>query len=58
MSYYRTCPDYGAHLDPVEMCNCREELLIKAFNLLCKLDNGQIQYIMEGLKNETSAGAK
>lgn len=25
MSYYSTCPDCGAHLDPGEKCNCREE---------------------------------
>lgn len=23
MSYYRTCPHCGAHLDPGESCNCR-----------------------------------
>lgn len=22
MSYYRTCPRYGAHLDPGETCDC------------------------------------
>lgn len=25
MSYYRTCPDCGAHLDPGEMCDCQAE---------------------------------
>lgn len=25
MSYYNTCPDCGAHLDPGEMCDCKEE---------------------------------
>lgn len=24
MSYYRTCPYCGAHLDPGERCDCRE----------------------------------
>lgn len=24
MSYYRTCPDCGAHLDPGEICDCKE----------------------------------
>lgn len=25
MSYYRTCPFCGAHLDPGEVCDCQEE---------------------------------
>ncbi len=25
MSYYRVCPLCGAHLDPGERCDCREE---------------------------------
>lgn len=24
MSYFKTCPDCGAHLDPGEPCDCRE----------------------------------
>lgn len=24
MSYYRTCPYCGAHLDPGELCDCQE----------------------------------
>lgn len=24
MSYYNTCPDCGAHLDPGERCDCRD----------------------------------
>ena len=24
MSYFRTCPHCGAHLDPGEVCDCRE----------------------------------
>lgn len=26
MSYYSTCPDCGAHLDPCEVCNCHMEI--------------------------------
>lgn len=26
MSYYRTCPRCGVHLDPGEICDCREDL--------------------------------
>lgn len=25
MSYYRTCPDCGANLDPGEQCDCQKE---------------------------------
>lgn len=25
MAYYRTCPDCGAHLDPGEECDCKDE---------------------------------
>lgn len=25
MAYYRTCPDCGAHLDPGEKCDCKDE---------------------------------
>lgn len=25
MAQFRTCPDCGAHLDPDEKCDCREE---------------------------------
>ena len=23
--YYKTCPNYGAHLDPDELCDCLEK---------------------------------
>ena len=25
MSYFKTCPFCGAHLDPCEVCECKEE---------------------------------
>lgn len=25
MSYYRTCPDCGANLDPGERCDCHDD---------------------------------
>ena len=25
MSYYRTCPNCGSHLDPGEVCDCRDK---------------------------------
>jgi hypothetical protein len=27
---YKTCPDCGAHLDPGELCDCRESAAEKA----------------------------
>ncbi len=26
MSYYKTCPHCGAHLDPGEVCDCRADI--------------------------------
>lgn len=34
MSYYKTCPECGAHLDPGEMCNCHKAEEIKYINAL------------------------
>ena len=28
MSYYKTCPDCGAHLDPGEECDCRKTVKV------------------------------
>lgn len=30
MSYYHTCPDCGANLDPCERCNCKEKAASEA----------------------------
>ena len=32
MSYYRTCPLCGAHLDPGEVCECKKETALGATN--------------------------
>lgn len=32
MSYYTTCPDCGAHLDPGEVCECKKEAALGATN--------------------------
>ena len=32
MSYYTTCPDCGAHLDPGEVCECKRETALDATN--------------------------
>lgn len=30
MSYYKTCPECGAHLDPSELCDCTEKAAASA----------------------------
>ena len=32
MSYYRTCPYCGSHLDPCECCDCKENAAPGATN--------------------------
>lgn len=32
MSYYRTCPYCGSHLDPCERCDCKENAAPGATN--------------------------
>lgn len=36
MSYYRTCPLCGAHLDPGESCDCVEREIISLSHKLTK----------------------
>ena len=35
MSYYRTCPYCGSHLDPCERCDCKERAAPGATNPWC-----------------------
>lgn len=35
MSYYRTCPYCGSHLDPCERCDCKESAAPGATNTWC-----------------------
>lgn len=34
MSYYRTCPHCGAHLDPGEVCDCRLWMYSEALRVI------------------------
>lgn len=46
MSFYRTCPDCGANLDPGEPCDCqaqKEQEKGKIQNMLTVGKGGQIQ---------------
>lgn len=36
LSYYRTCPHCGAHLDPGERCDCRAPADVQTFGHLTK----------------------
>lgn len=51
MSYYRTCPHCGAHLDPGERCDCRPALEAEARSLFSQLTDEAIEAIMEEIKN-------
>lgn len=50
-TYYKTCPHCGAHLDPGEVCDCRQEpsaeeykaLIVK---LLAKMDDRRMLRIL------------
>jgi len=39
MSYFRTCPRYGAHLDPGERCDCQDDKKTAASS--AKADDGK-----------------
>ena len=41
MSYYKTCPLCGAHLDPGEVCECKEEAAPGA----CNTWDGRVEQI-------------
>ncbi len=41
MSYYRTCPYCGAHLDPGETCDCKEKTAVSAANT----DGGMVEHV-------------
>ncbi len=46
MSFYRTCPHCGAHLDPGEACDCRGALLEEARSRFLKLTDGQTKKLL------------
>lgn len=33
MPYYKTCPDCGAHLDPGERCDCKDDTMEDCTNV-------------------------
>lgn len=54
MSYYKTCPYCGAHLDPVEVCDCQDKKMERAKELLSGMTSQQLEYLIE--KWETALG--
>ena len=49
MAYYSTCPDCGAHLDPGEPCDCREEKELeraKRQSMFSPGKDGQMQMLL------------
>lgn len=57
MAYYKVCPHCGAHLDLGEVCDCREALMEKAYDLLVKLSDEQLDRIMQTWEKDTALGA-
>lgn len=55
MMFYKICRFCGAHLDPGERCECRNEEIIKKQRFMSFFESGkdgQMQIKMEGYKNE------
>lgn len=55
MMFYQTCRFCGAHLDPGERCECRNEEIVKKQRFMSLFESGkdgQIQIKMEDYKNE------
>ena len=54
MSYYKTCPHCGAHIDPGEACDCQDKKMERAKELLSGMTSQQLEYLIE--KWETALG--
>lgn len=57
MSKVYTIEVCGAHLDPGEVCDCREGLLQQAYDLLVRLTPEQLDQLMEEWEKDTALGA-
>lgn len=61
MSYFKVCPHCGAHLDPGEVCDCRdeEEAAQGATNALDgKVEKGLTDQISTSTINENGGNVK
>ncbi len=59
MSYYRVCPNCGAHLDPGESCDCQRKT--KAPVSAANADEGKVETVERvsaSIMNETEGKVK
>ena len=49
MSYYKTCPHCGAHLDPGERCDCRP-VVSEALRLILGMSEAECAEVLEKIK--------
>lgn len=52
MTYYRTCPECGAHLDPEEKCDCIKK------SVCAQTQNGKHEKTQNYYVHNTIAGGK
>lgn len=45
MNYYKTCPHYGANLNPGELCDCQKK---KAPAGAANTDEGGVEKVLDG----------
>lgn len=50
MSYYKTCPHCGAHLDPGEVCDCRDALKDRLKTEILKLTEEERALVLKSWK--------
>lgn len=56
--YYNVCPECGAHLDPGEPCDCKDEKLRmdEEYERMFRMDDShQLQLNLEAMYEKTSA---
>ena len=60
MSYFKACPHCGAHLDPGEVCDCRDEEKTPAG--AANTDEGKVEHVDHAVStsiiNETEEKVK
>lgn len=57
MACYRICPYCRAHLDFGEICDCRKARLDRAYDLILRLTDEQLDRIMQEWEKDTALGA-
>lgn len=54
MAYYNICPDCGAHLDPGETCDCKEEKERESVKMQSMFSSGKDGQISMRLAQEVN----